>query len=65
MLAMISKIRWSVDDQDRLVWVGNNHQEYIAKSRYSVLNKEDQMQTSEVFKLLWSLKIAPTTTVCT
>ena len=31
---------------------------------YSVLNKEDLMQTLEVYQLLWSLKIAPLVIVC-
>jgi len=54
LLAMISNVRWHLSDQDRLVWVrdSDNNQEYTAKSGYSVLNKEDQMQVSEIFQLL-------------
>ena len=64
MLAMISRVRWCVGGQDRLVWEGDGQQEYTIKSGYNVLNKEDQMQTSEVFKLLWTLKIEPSAAVC-
>jgi len=46
-----------------LVWVGDE-QEYTVKSGYSVLNMEDEMQTSEAFKLLWGLKISPSVVVC-
>jgi len=60
---MISKVHWNVEDQDRLVWVGDDQLEYTVKSGYSVLNKEDQMHTSQVFKLLWNLKIAPSAIV--
>jgi len=51
LLAMISNVRWRLSDQDRLVWVGDSdsNQEYTVKSGYSVLNKEDQMQVSEIF----------------
>jgi len=52
MLAMISKVCWCFEGQDRLAWVGDRQQEYTVKSGYSVLNMEDQMQTSETFKLL-------------
>jgi len=63
---MISNVRWRSSDQDRLVWVGDNdsNQEYIVKSGYSMLNKEDQMQVSEIFQLLWTLKIIPLAAVC-
>jgi len=64
LFAMISKVWWCIDDQDRLVWVGDDPREYIVKSGYDMLNKVDQMQTSEVFKLLWTLKIAPSVMVC-
>jgi len=64
MLAMISKARWRVEGQDRLVWVGDGQQEYTVKSGYSVLNMEDQMQASEALKILCGLKIAPSATVC-
>jgi len=50
--------RWKVNGQDRLVWAGEEHQKYIVKSGYNILNREDLMQTSEIFQLLWCLKIA-------
>lgn len=49
MLAMISKLRWCVDGQDKLVWVSDVQ----VKFGYSVLNMEDQMQTLEVFLHQW------------
>ena len=64
LLATISRVQWRVGGQDRLVWVDNDQQEYTVKSGYSVLIKEDLMQTSEVFKMLWSLKITPSAAVC-
>jgi len=67
MLAMISKFQWAIEGQDRLLWVGNNQNVYTVKAvkyGYSVLNKEDLMHNPEVFRLLWSLKIAPSAVVC-
>jgi len=46
------------------MWVGKDQQEYYVKSGYSVLNKEDLTQDSGIFQLLWSLKVAPSATVC-
>jgi len=39
LLALISKVRWSKDKQDKLVWIGDNvaKQEYTVKSGYNVL----------------------------
>ena len=59
MIAMTSKVKWEVRGQDRLVWMGEDLQEYIVKSGYNILNYEDLMQTSETFQTLWSLKVAP------
>jgi len=42
-----------------LVWVGEEHQDYIVKCDYSILNGESILQTSEIFKLDWSLNVAP------
>ena len=42
-----------------------NQQVYSVKSGYMVLNKEDQMQTSKAFKLLWNIKISPSVLVHT
>jgi len=66
MVALISNVRWYTDAQDRLVWVGDgvNKQEYTVKSGYSVLNKEDLLQRLEIYKVLWSLSIVPSTIVC-
>jgi len=47
---------WVEDDADK--------QEYTVKSGYCVLNKEDLLQCSEVYKVLWSLKIVPSTMIC-
>jgi len=60
----ISRVRWNLEGIDRLMWVGNDQQEYTVKSGYNVLNKEDLMQTFEVFRLVWSIKIAPSAAVC-
>jgi len=49
--------------QHKMKWVGNDQQEYSVKSGYSVLNKEELIQDSGIFQLLWSLKIAPSVTV--
>ena len=48
------------------MWIGDgdSKQEYTVKFGYSVLNKEDQMQMSEIFKLLWTLKIVSLAVVC-
>jgi len=64
LLATISKVQWNTKDVDRLLWVGKDQYEYSVKSGYSVLNKEDLMQSLEVFKLLWSLNMAPSVIVC-
>jgi len=61
---MISNVNWNVNGHDRLGWDGVEHQQYTVKSGYSILNNEDLMQTSEIFQLLWSLKIVPTAIVC-
>jgi len=61
---VISKVQWTEEGQDRLVWVGDDNYEYTIKSRYSVLNSQNLMQTSEVFQLLWSLKVVPSAKVC-
>ena len=50
----ISKINWNLEGKDRLIWVGKDEKEYTVKFEYSVLNKEDAMQSYEVFHLLWS-----------
>ena len=63
LLATISKVRWCRKGQDRKVWVGDDQQVCSVKSGSMVLNKEDQMQTSKVFKLLWNIKIAPSALV--
>jgi len=64
MLAMITKVLWNGEGQDKLVWVGVENQVYTIKSRYSILNNEELLQNSGVFQLLWSLKIAPSAIVC-
>jgi len=61
---MISKVQWSREGQDRLVWVRDDQHVYTVKSGYNVLNKEDQMLNPEVLQMLWSLKIAPSALVC-
>jgi len=63
-LDKISKVQWNMDGKDWLIWVGNDEQAYTVKSGYSVLNKEDLMQSCEMFQLLWSLKIPPSVIVC-
>jgi len=64
MLETISKVQWSLEGTDRLKWVGNDQQEYSIKFGFSVLNKEELMQDSGIFQLLWSLKIAPSAILC-
>jgi len=64
MITMISKVKWEVRGQDRLVWVGEDVQEYTVKSGYSILNCEDLMETSQSFQTLWSLKVVPSSIVC-
>jgi len=64
MIVMISKVKWEVRGQDKLVWVGEDLQEYTVKSGYNILNGEDLMQTLESFQALWSLKVAPSKIVC-
>jgi len=64
MKTMISNVNWNVNGQDRLVWAGDENQEYTFKFGYSILNSEDLMQTSEIFQLLWSTKITPSAIVC-
>jgi len=66
LLALISKVQWSKDNQDKLAWVGDSDvkQAYTVKSLYSVLFMDDQMQTSKEFELLWILKIALSALVC-
>jgi len=48
----ISKIRWCEDNHDRMVWIEHDRQGYTVKSGYNIMKKEDQEQSSEVFKLL-------------
>jgi len=62
-LDKISKIHWSSEGKNRLIWVGKDEQEYTIKSGYSVLNEEDSMQSIEEFQLLWSLKVPPSALV--
>jgi len=61
---MVSKVYWTTEDQDKLLWEGNDQKVYTVKSGYSVLNREDLMHTPEVFRLLWSLKIVPLAIIC-
>jgi len=63
LLTVISNVLWDVRREDRLVWVGEDNQEYIVRSRYNILNGESSMQSSASFKLLWSLSAAPSTVV--
>jgi len=63
ILTTISKVHWGTEGQNRKVWAEDDQEVYTVKSGYKVLNKEDQMQTSKVFKLLWNLKIAPSALV--
>jgi len=60
----ISSVKWNMEGNDRLKWVDNDQQEYFIKSGYRVLNKEELMQMSKEFQLLWSLKTAPSAAVC-
>jgi len=64
LMTIISKVRWCKEGQDRKVWIGDDQQVYLVKFGYMVLNKEDQMQTFKVFKLLWNIKIASSVLVC-
>jgi len=43
LLDMISKVQWNSEGKDRLILVGNDEQDYIVKSGYRVLIKEDSM----------------------
>jgi len=63
MLAMISNVKWDVRKEDKLVWVGEDHQDYTVKSGYSILNGESLLQTSKILKLVWSLNVAPSALV--
>jgi len=60
----ISKVYWCEDDHDRMVWIEDDRQEHTVKSGYNIMKKEDQEQPSEVFKLLWNLKVPPSAVVC-
>ena len=64
LLEIISSVKWYMEGNDRLMWVDNNQQEYFVKAGYRVLNKEELMQISGEFQLLWSLKITPSAAVC-
>jgi len=64
LLDMVSRVHWSIEGQDGLLWEGNNQKAYTVKFGYSVLNREDLMHTPEVFRLLWGLKIAPSAIIC-
>ena len=63
LLTLISNVLWDNRREDRLVWVGEDTQEYSVRSGYSILNGEYSMQSSESFKLLWSLSAAPSAIV--
>jgi len=54
----MSNVKWDVRREDRLVWVDKDYQDYTVKSGYSILNSESLLQTSEIFKLVWSLNVA-------
>jgi len=64
MLTLISNVKWDVRRFDRLVWVGEATQVYSVRSSYSILIGESSMQSSESFKCLWSLSVAPSAIVC-
>ena len=49
LLDMVSRVHWSIEGQDGLLWEGNNQKAYTVKFGYSVLNREDLMYTLEVF----------------
>jgi len=59
MLTLISNVQWDVRKEDRLVWVGEDSQEYTIRSGYSFLNGESSLQSSMSFKLLWCLSVVP------
>jgi len=63
LLTLISKVLWDDRREDRLVWVSKDTQEYTVRSGYSILNGEYSLQSSELFKLLWSLSAAPSAIV--
>jgi len=64
LMETISSVKWIMEGNDRLKWVDNDQQEYFVKSGYRVLNKEELMQMSEEFQVLWSLIITPSVAVC-
>jgi len=64
LLDLVSKVHWTIEGHDRLLWEGNDQKVYTVKSRYNVLNREDLMHTSEVFRVLRSLKIMPPAIIC-
>ena len=63
MLTLISNVLQDARREDRLVWVGEDTQEYTVRSGYSILNGEYSLQSSESLKLLWSLSAAPSAIV--
>jgi len=63
LLTLISNVLWDDRREDRLVWVGEDTQEYSVRYGYIILNSEYSMQSSEPFKLLWSLSAAPSAIV--
>jgi len=64
LLNLISSVQWSTEGCDKMVWLGNEKQEYSVKVGYSMLNLEDQMLSLEVFEMLWNLKVVPSAIVC-
>jgi len=48
----VTNVLRNSEGKDRLIWEGNFEREYIVKSGYNVLNKEDSLQGSEVFQTL-------------
>jgi len=43
--------------------VDKDYQDYTVKSGYSILNGESLLQILEIFKLVWSLNVAPSALV--
>jgi len=46
------------------MWMKDDQNEFTIRFEYTILNQEGQNQIRGVFKLIWSIKVAPSTLLC-
>ena len=61
--SILSTAQWSKNGLDAKVWVLDDRLGYTVRSGYALLEREGNSKTKEVFRILRSLKVAPTTEI--